>query len=280
MEAAGVATEQVVAALRSENQESPLGSIRSLEQERGCRNQRPAADATRTSATSSSPQGSAVVRLWQVADVTDGPQEIESLALYNGQRTVRLSVQKSQGENTIAVVDGLKRALDEAQALLPPGVKTEINRDNSRGHPRLVATVAAHAARRLRSVTVLIVFLFLILLRSTVITGADAADRRIGTFLVMYVFGFTIQHDHADWQLSLCVGPADRRRHRRARKISCATSGWASRRARRRSTARRDRSRGAGDDAVHRRVFLPSASWAASSQVLPRIRPSPSSPRC
>jgi hypothetical protein len=33
---------------------------------------------------------------------------VESLALYNGQRTVLLSVQKSQGENTIAVVDGLK----------------------------------------------------------------------------------------------------------------------------------------------------------------------------
>jgi hypothetical protein len=45
---------------------------------------------------------------WQVADVVDGPQEVESLALYNGQRTVLLSVQKSQGENTIAVVDGLQ----------------------------------------------------------------------------------------------------------------------------------------------------------------------------
>jgi HAE1 family hydrophobic/amphiphilic exporter-1 len=43
-----------------------------------------------------------------VADVVDGPQEIESLALYNGQRTVLLSVLKSQGENTIEVVDGLK----------------------------------------------------------------------------------------------------------------------------------------------------------------------------
>jgi HAE1 family hydrophobic/amphiphilic exporter-1 len=50
-----------------------------------------------------------------VADVVDGPQEVESLALYNGQRTVLLSVQKSQGENTIAVVDGLRKALADAR---------------------------------------------------------------------------------------------------------------------------------------------------------------------
>ena len=56
------------------------------------------------------------VKLWQVADVVDGPQEIESLALYNGQRTVLLSVQKSQGENTIEVVDGLHKALAGRQA--------------------------------------------------------------------------------------------------------------------------------------------------------------------
>ena len=38
------------------------------------------------------------------------PQELESLALYNGQRTLLLSVQKTQDENTIEVVDGLQQA--------------------------------------------------------------------------------------------------------------------------------------------------------------------------
>ena len=44
------------------------------------------------------------------------PQEIDSLALYNGQRTLLLSVQKSQDENTIEVVDGLNKALAEIAA--------------------------------------------------------------------------------------------------------------------------------------------------------------------
>ncbi len=99
MEAAGVSTEQVVAALRSENQEAPLGSIRSPEQDRVVQlNARLATPRDfRDIVVARKPAGGAtgtgsVVRLWQVADVVDGPQELDSLALYNGQRTVLLSV--------------------------------------------------------------------------------------------------------------------------------------------------------------------------------------------
>jgi len=214
MEAAGVSTEQVTAALRSENQESPLGSIRSLEQERvvqinaRLRTPRDFRDIVVArkggSGAGSAGAGGTVVRLWQVADVVDGPQEIESLALYNGQRTVLLSVQKSQGENTIAVVDGLQRALAEAQPLLPPGVKTEVNRDNSRA----IRVSVANVQRTLfegAALTVLIVFLFLNSWRSTVITGLTLPIALIGTFLVMYVFGFTINMITL-MALSLCVG--------------------------------------------------------------------------
>src|SRR6185436_13338378 len=178
---------QVVAAVRSENQELPLGSIRSREQERvvqiNARLKRPEdfrdivvarksfAGSTAAGAVAAGSGSTATpVRLWQVADIVDGPQEVQSLALYNGQRTVLLSVQKSQGENTIAVVDGLQRALADAQPLLPPGVKADVNRDNSRG----IRVAVANVKRTLfegAALTVLIVFLFLNSWRSTVITG-------------------------------------------------------------------------------------------------------------
>ena len=107
MEALGVGVDQVTAALRSENQELPLGSIRSVEQDRvvqiNARLKAPSdfrdiVVARRPINTSSGASaGNAAIKLWQVADVVDGPQEVESLALYNGRRTVLLSVQKSQG---------------------------------------------------------------------------------------------------------------------------------------------------------------------------------------
>ena len=214
MEAAGVGTEQVAAALRSENQEAPLGSIRSLEQDRVVqmnarlktpRDFRDIVVARRApAATAGGSSAGTVVRLWQVADVVDGPQEIESLALYNGQRTVLLSVQKSQGENTIAVVDGLTRALAAAQALAPPGIRTEINRDNSRAIRVSVANVQRTLLEG-AALTVLIVFLFLNSWRSTVITGLTLPIALIGTFLFMYLFGFTI-NTVTLMALSLCVG--------------------------------------------------------------------------
>src|SRR4029079_9976446 len=144
------------------------------------------------------------VRLWQVADIVDGPQEVQSLALYNGQRTVLLSVQKSQGENTIEVVDGLFKALEAAKPVMPPGVKVEVNRDNSRS----IRVSVANVKRTLfegAALTILIVFLFLNSWRSTVIPGLTLPIALIGTFLFMYAFGFTI-NGITMMALSLCVG--------------------------------------------------------------------------
>ena len=213
MEALGVSTDQIAAALRSENQELPLGSIRSLEQERvvqvnaRLKTPRDFADiivARRAATTATAAGAGAVVRLSQVADVVDGPQEQESLALYNGRRTVLLSVQKSQGENTIGVVDGLQRVLAESKALTPPHIATEINRDNSRSIRVSVANVQRTLLEG-AALTVLIVFLFLNSWRSTVITGLTLPIALIGTFLFMYVFGFTI-NTVTLMALSLCVG--------------------------------------------------------------------------
>jgi HAE1 family hydrophobic/amphiphilic exporter-1 len=205
MESLGITTDQVAAALKSENQELPLGNIRSLEQDRVVQmNARLKTPREFRDIVVTRKANGNVVKLWQVADVVDGPQEVESLALYNGQRTVLLSVQKSQGENTIAVVDGLKKALDEAKALTPSNMRTEINRDNSRS----IRVSVANVQRTLfegAALTVLIVFLFLNSWRSTVITGLTLPIALIGTFLFMYLFGFTI-NGITLMALSLCVG--------------------------------------------------------------------------
>ena len=211
MEALGISTEQVAAALRSENQELPLGNVRSAEVDRvvqinaRLKTPREFRDiVVARKGASASGAGGSVVKLWQVADVVDGPQELESLALYNGQRTVLLSVQKSQGENTIAVVDGLQAALKGAADVTPANIRTEVNRDNSRA----IRVSVANVQRTLIEgalLTVLIVFLFLNSWRSTVITGLTLPIALIGTFLFMYAFGFTI-NTITLMALSLCVG--------------------------------------------------------------------------
>jgi len=204
MEAQGLTVDQILAAVKSENQELPLGSIRNAEKEQvvqiNARVKRPEDFRDIVVAR----RGGNVIKLWQVADVVDGPQEVESLALYNGQRTVLLSVQKSQGENTIAVVDGLLLALKESAAVTPDGLHTEVNRDNSRSIRVSVSNVTRTMFEG-AALTVLIVFLFLNSWRSTVITGLTLPISLIGTFLFMYMFGFTINMITM-MALSLCVG--------------------------------------------------------------------------
>ncbi len=204
MEALGVTADQVVAAVRSENQDVPVGALRSAAQERvvqiDARMQRPE-DFGRLIVAR---KGGTPVRLDQVARVSDGAQELESLALYNGQRTLLLTVQKAQDENTIAVIDGLRRTLAEMQAQLPPGVTLAPIQDASRP-----IRVAVDNVRRTlvegAVLTVLIVFLFLNSWRSTVITGLTLPISLIGTFLFMHAFGFTVNMITL-MALSLCVG--------------------------------------------------------------------------
>ncbi len=204
MEAFGVSAEQVVAAVRNENQALPLGAVRSLEQDRvvqiDARMERPE-DFGRIIVAR---RGGAPVRIDQLARVVDGAQEIDSLALYNGQRTLLLSVQKAQDENTIGVVDGLTKAIAEIRPQLPPGVTLAPIADNSRAIRVAVQNVRQTLFEG-AALTVLIVFLFLNSWRSTVITGLTLPIALIGTFWFMAMFGFTINMITL-MALSLCVG--------------------------------------------------------------------------
>ena len=204
MESLGITADQVVNAVRNENQDLPIGSIRSLVQERvvkiDARMKRPEDFGKIIVAR----KNGVAVTVDQVARIADGAQEVDSLALYNGQRTLLLSVQKAQDENTIQVVDGLNKAVLEMKETLPPGLKLELVTDSSRpirvGVENVRRTLIEGAL-----LTVLIVFLFLNSWRSTVITGLTLPISIIGTFLFMNLFGFTINMITL-MALSLCVG--------------------------------------------------------------------------
>jgi len=206
MEALGVGADQVVAALRTENRDLPAGALRSREAERivqidGAIKRPEELRDIVVARRGATPQP---IKLWQVADVVDGPEEVESLALFNGQRMIALDVVKNQGENTIEVVDGLKKAAESLKKELPPGMQADVVRDNSRP----IRVAVANVQRTLIEgalLTVGIVFLFLNSWRSTVITGLTLPIALVGTFFFMDLFGFSLNMVTL-MALSLCVG--------------------------------------------------------------------------
>ena len=204
MEALGVTADQVVAAVRNENQDLPVGAIRSLTQERTVQVESRMLRPEDFNRIIVGRKGSTPIYLSQVARVQDGAQELDSLALYNGQRTLLLQVQKAQDENTIEVIDGLVRAVSDMKAEVPPGLRVEPITDTSRPIRVSVNNVRQTLIEG-AILTVLIVFLFLNSWRSTVITGLTLPIALVGTFLFMYALGFSINMVTL-MAMSLCVG--------------------------------------------------------------------------
>jgi HAE1 family hydrophobic/amphiphilic exporter-1 len=204
MEALGVSADQIANAVRNENQDLPVGALRSFTQERVIQIQSRVKRPEDFGNIIVARKGNTPVRLSQVAQVKDGAQEIENMALYNGERTLLLTVQKAQDANTIEVVDGLMGSLKELRKQVPADIRLEPVSDGSRQ-----IRVAVDNVRRTliegALLTILIVFLFLNSWRSTVITGLTLPISLIGTFWFMSMFGFTINMITL-MALSLCVG--------------------------------------------------------------------------
>ena len=191
MEAQRVGADQVVQALRSENQEIPAGSILSPSQEKIVQLRARLVAPQDFRSLIVARRGGKAVTLGAIAEIEDGQQEEDNAALVNGQRALSIDIIKAQGENTIAVVDGVRRVTRELQGFLPADVKIDIVRDASTGIRNSVADVKTTLLEG-GLLTIAIVFLFLASWRSTVITGLTLPIALIGTFLFLYAFGFTL----------------------------------------------------------------------------------------
>ncbi|MEV9375808.1 efflux RND transporter permease subunit, partial [Klebsiella pneumoniae] len=75
-------------------------------------------------------RGGALIPLEEIAEVVDGAEEEESLALLDGRRAVAVEVVKVQDANTIEVVDRLYAQLAEIRKGLPPDIVIDIVRDS------------------------------------------------------------------------------------------------------------------------------------------------------
>ena len=191
MEAQKVGADQVIQALRTENQDLPAGSLLTSGDERIVQVKARLVDPRDFRTLIVARRGGKAVTLGSIAEIIDGEQEEETAALVNGQRALSIDIIKAQGENTIAVVDGVRRVVAELPALLPADVKLDIVRDASTGIRNSVNDVKATLVEG-ALLTVAIVFLFLASWRSTIITGLTLPIALIGSFLFIYALGFTI----------------------------------------------------------------------------------------
>ena len=131
------------------------------------------------------------IRIGDVAEVVDGEEELTSLASYDGERTVVLSIRKQSGTNTVQVVDTVLARLDEVRHTLPSTVKLEVIRDNSASIRTSVGAVKEHLVVG-AVLAAIVVLLFLGNARTTLIAAISIPISIIGTFALMWFQGFSL----------------------------------------------------------------------------------------
>jgi HAE1 family hydrophobic/amphiphilic exporter-1 len=146
----------------------------------------------------------APVRLQELGRVIDGVQNDKVAAWFKDKRGIVLAIQRQPGTNTIEVVDNIKKLLPTFRAEVPPSIDIEVLYDRSVSIRASVDEVKFTLYLALVLV-VLVIFLFLRNIPATIIPSIALPMSIIGTFSVMYLFGFSIDNISL-MALTLCVG--------------------------------------------------------------------------
>jgi HAE1 family hydrophobic/amphiphilic exporter-1 len=133
------------------------------------------------------------VRLEQLGRVIDGVQTDKVASWYNNERAVVLAIQKQPGTNTIEVVDSINRILPAFRAQLPASVNLSTLYDRSASIRASVHDVQSTLILAI-ALVVLVIFLFLRNVSATLIPSLALPMSIVGTFMVMYVLGYSIDN--------------------------------------------------------------------------------------
>ncbi|MFJ2539120.1 efflux RND transporter permease subunit [Pseudomonas sp. NPDC087614] len=135
----------------------------------------------------------AALRLKDVAKVSDGVEDRYNSGFFNDDAAVLLVINRQAGANIIETVKEIKAQLPALQAVLPASVKLNLAMDRS---PVIKATLHEAEMTLLIAVAlvILVVFLFLGNFRASLIPTLAVPVSLVGTFAVMYLYGFSLNN--------------------------------------------------------------------------------------
>jgi multidrug efflux pump len=193
LESMGLGLEDVRAALGRANANRPKGEI---------------SDDTRTYALATTDQllkakdygplviayrHGAPVRVSDVATVTDSVEDIRTGGLSNGKPAVLLVIFRQPGANIIDVVDRIRALLPQLQSEIPAAMRLAVVLDRTTTIRASVRDVERTLILSI-GLVILVVFVFLRDLRTTLIPSVAVPISLIGTFGVMYLAGYSLDN--------------------------------------------------------------------------------------
>ncbi len=189
----GIGVEEVRTAIAANNANRPKGLV-----EEGARQWQIRANDQAMKAADYLPvivsyRNGAAVRLADVARIEDSVQDLRNSGLANGKPAVMLIINRQPGANIIATVERVKALLPNLRASIPAAIDLDMTMERT---PTIRASLR-EVERTLVLSTALVVLAVLLFLRNgraAMIPGVAVPVSLIGTFAVMYLFGFSLNN--------------------------------------------------------------------------------------
>ena len=135
----------------------------------------------------------APVRLRDIGDVSDSVEDVRNMGLSQGEPSVILAVFRQPGANMIDTVDRIKAIMPELKASISPSLHLRVAVDRT-----TTIRASIHDVERTLlisiSLVILVVFVFLRNVWATVIPSIAVPLSLVGTFGVMYLFGYSLDN--------------------------------------------------------------------------------------
>src|SRR6267142_1579012 len=138
-------------------------------------------------------KNNAPVRLTDVANVVEGPENVKQAAWMNEKPAIIVNIQRQPGANIIAVVNRIKRLLPQLKASLPSSIEITTLTDRTTTIRASVADVEFTLMLTI-ALVVMVMFLFLRSLSATVIPSVAVPISIVGTFGIIYLLGYSLDN--------------------------------------------------------------------------------------
>ncbi|MDE2133230.1 MAG: efflux RND transporter permease subunit [Alphaproteobacteria bacterium] len=189
----GIGFEDVRAALSAANANAPKGAVEAGSQ----RFQIYVNDQSRTATDFRSLvvayRNGAAVRLSDVAAVYDGVEDVRNLGMANGKPAILVILFRQPGANIIQTVDNVKAALPQLQASLPRAIHLIVANDTTTSIRASLHDMQITMAIAI-TLVMFVVYLFLRNARAALIPCIAVPLSLLGTFVVMYLLGFSLDN--------------------------------------------------------------------------------------
>jgi multidrug efflux pump len=133
------------------------------------------------------------VRLSDIANVTDGAENVMLAAWMNNQPAIIINIQRQPGANVIQVVDRIKQLLPKLELTFPGDIKLSVLADRTITIRASVHDVQLELLLAIVLV-VMVIFVFLHDVTATIIPSIAVPLSLIGTLGAMYLLGFSLNN--------------------------------------------------------------------------------------